>query len=106
MRFAPVLFLALAWCLLPGCASPQKQHKKRAEAYVNAHPELDQATRDRILAGEVVPGMTADQVVAAVGGPGHIQRMAGGTEHWEYASVVLTFKDGLLVSWVNKSVLY
>lgn len=106
MRIPRLSLLIVLACSLASCASPQKLHQKRAEAYVNAHPELDQATRDRILAGEVVPGMTAEQVIAAVGGPGHVQRMAGGTEHWEYSAFVLTFKDGVLVHWVNKSSLY
>ena len=84
-----------------GCAT-----EKRGEAYVKAHPELDDETKRRILAGEAFKGMTSEEITASIGGPEMIRRVAGGTDYWEYRAAILVFQDGILVDWIDKKVLY
>lgn len=95
------VLIAVLALFLAGCAS-----NKRGESYVKAHPELDAEMKRRILAGEAFEGMTGEQVIAALGGPIDVRRIADGTEYWEYRSVYLVFKEGVLLSWVDKRNLY
>jgi hypothetical protein len=99
MRVWTAVLLSL---LIAGCASGNK----RGEAYVKARPDIDPETKRRILSGEVVEGMSGEEVIAALGGPGSVRRIADGTEFWDYRAAVLVFKEGVLVNWVDKKTLY
>jgi outer membrane protein assembly factor BamE (lipoprotein component of BamABCDE complex) len=101
MELRRTFFIAVAAVCLLGCASNRPRL-----VYVEAHPELDPEIKRRIIAGEAVEGMTAEQVVASLGGPKGIERTADGFEYWDYPSMVLRFKDGQLVSWIHKKHLY
>lgn len=94
--------MVAAVLLLAGCASGNK----RGEAYVKAHPELSAELKRRIAAGEALPGMTGEQVIAALGGPKDVRRMADGAEYWEYSAAWLVFRGGVLEGWVDKKDLY
>jgi hypothetical protein len=95
------VLLASLVLFLVSCAS-----NKLGPSYVKAHPELDSETKRRILAHEVVEGMTQEQVIASLGGPIDVTRIANDIEHWDYRSSVLIFRNGVLVQWVDKKLLY
>jgi hypothetical protein len=76
--------------------------KRRRDDYVNAHPELQQQTRDDILSGKFRIGMTAEQVQASCGKPPHGVNSTvtayGKFEQWVYDSNYLYFENGILIS--------
>ena len=60
----------LAVVLLAACTSaPPFSPGRDAERYVAAHPKLDRDIAAAVLAGEIVVGMSADDVRAAGGAP-------------------------------------
>jgi hypothetical protein len=62
-------------------------------AYLEAHPEIDPQIRGRIERGEVAPGMTAEQVTAALGEPDSrrsFEEGSGRLEIWTYPGALVT----------------
>lgn len=76
--------------------------KHRREQYVNAHPELEQKTKDVILSGMLGIGMTSEQVEASCGKPPYGVNSTvtayGKHEQWCYEDLYLYFDNGILVS--------
>lgn len=80
---------------------------RRREWYVAINPELPAQTKEYILAGAVVIGMTDEQVIAAKGHHGsNVNRSVGSWgihEQWVYGDFpycsYLYFENGILTSW-------
>ena len=81
---------------------------QRKEAYLQAHPNLDDQMRKAIKKSSVFVGMSMDQVKASLGKPEEIRPPMGtfmNSERWSYYSkrMVVFFKDGQLISWKKLS---
>lgn len=61
MRSVVILFLCLWLC---GCIAPVNPYIVRQD-YVNSHPNLPKRTKDAILEGKLIIGMTRDEVKAS-----------------------------------------
>lgn len=75
----------------------------RKNRYLEAHLELDGATRMAITKGQARIGMSKESVRASLGKPEAIKPPAGtfmNTERWSYYSkrIELYFKDGILAA--------
>ena len=112
--------LCLASALSTGCSALQSfaergdvAHRKREaehkaeqrRAYVEAHPDLHDAIKERILAGKIMLIMTDEQVHVSWGPPRRNNRRVGPWgvhEQWVYGyheRVYLYFENGILTSW-------
>lgn len=99
------LLLVLAGCV----AIPhQESEQARRMQYVEAHPEMSQKSRERVLAGLIGIGMTAEEVLASSGRPSDTNRTAtdlGLYEVWWYGHygegrvVAVHFRNGVVTSW-------
>lgn len=79
----------------------QEAKAKRRKDYLAAHPELKIEVKEAILNGEVLIGMTAEQVTAAIGAPKRteiLKNTNGLHEQWVYSSSYLYFDNGVLTS--------
>ncbi len=86
---------------------------RRRKWYVDNTPNLPVSTRDSILEGSIVIGMTQEQVLAGRGWPRSVNRTTtafGTTEQWIYGYYIAEeygvrythfgyFRNGLLTSW-------
>lgn len=97
----------------------QETMRKAAESarqteYVQLNPQMDADLQEAILAGQIIIGMTTDQVRASRGKPGSINRSIGRWgvhEQWVYYyttssvwfpieyQLYLYFENGRLTSW-------
>lgn len=79
------------------------------EAFVDAHPELNQTFKEAILRGEVLEGMTEDEVKASWGSPNQIVKGTEGDFYYVYSKsegkggahshdVVVFDKNGKVIS--------
>ncbi|MFQ5950235.1 MAG: hypothetical protein ACE5J1_06070 [Nitrospiria bacterium] len=76
----------------------------RVEAYLEAHPGLDERIKEAIREGRLLKGMSKDEVEASLGKPEEINkalRRSGFQERWDYYSKrqVLFFIDDTLRAW-------
>lgn len=117
-----ILALGLA-CLLVSCTSANLIKNRRN--YIGLHPELTPAIRSAISSGEVLIGMTTEQVVASRGRPLDINRTTGKWgihEQWVYVGVeanprmqmsrreslldhkygYIYFENGVVTSWQSR----
>ena len=60
--------LCLTGCFI-GCAQKHSIPTKDAETYLHAHPEISEANRKAIEAGQVLKGMCPNEAIAAAGIP-------------------------------------
>ncbi|MCK9376954.1 MAG: outer membrane protein assembly factor BamE [Syntrophobacterales bacterium] len=79
------------------------------EAYISAHPELNPTMKEAILKGEVLEGMTEDEVRASWGRPNQIVKGTEGDFYYVYSKaggkggthshdVVIFDKSGKVIS--------
>jgi len=121
-----VLTLGLVCLFIVSCVSipfmTSTKLKKGRPAYVNLHPELSPEIRKTILKGEVLVGMTFEQVAASRGFPLDVSNFNDGTSQWVYVGIKLNareqtsrkevkldhkyayiyFKDGKVTSWRSR----
>ena len=80
-------------------------HTSRRQKYIESNPELHAKTKEYILAGQIVLGMTKSEVVASLGYPRDVNKSVGVwgvDEQWVYGSYTgtyLYFTNGILTSW-------
>jgi len=78
MSFNKIVFIILLiMSLLMGCSVSR-------EAYVSAHPELNSTIKEAIIKGEVLEGMTEDEVRASWGRPNQIVKGTEGDFYYVY----------------------
>lgn len=81
----PLLLLAVLLAAGFGCASAR-------ESYVQSHPRLEPPVRAAILAGELVAGMSPDEVRASWGAPDHesSRYLPGGRQEttWSWGEII------------------
>src|SRR5690606_40801283 len=65
-------------------AEAKAREQARRQAYVDAHPELPERTRELILSGGIHYGMTDEQVIASLGEPMRRNILGHGREQWVY----------------------
>ena len=77
-------------------AEAKAREQARRQAYVDAHPELPERTRELILSGGIHYGMTDEQVIASLGEPMRRNILGHGREQWVYGrQTYLYFKRSL-----------
>ncbi|MBM4272951.1 MAG: outer membrane protein assembly factor BamE [Deltaproteobacteria bacterium] len=97
-----ILFIIIAiMSLLIGCYTSR-------EGYVSAHPELNPKIKEAILKGEVLEGMTEEEVKASRGTPAQIVKGTEGEFYYVYMrpggrlthshDVVVFDKNGRVIS--------
>jgi len=86
------LFFLLLY-LTTGCyyVGEMEKHQNRQKAYVTTHPKLREDFKAHILKGNVVLGMTTDEVMASIGKPHNANQSVGSWgvqvhEQWIYGS--------------------
>jgi hypothetical protein len=87
--------LMIASILLGSCATATTLRESR-EDYLKVHPYLDQKTKEAILSGEPVIGMTKEQVRVTCGSANNVtQGLEGGKyrEYWGYPRHSVTFDE-------------
>lgn len=73
-----ILFLGLICLFLLNCHATLSPHLKKDRInYVQTHPELSDKIKQAILNGDVLIGMTVEQVIASRGKPFDINRTTG-----------------------------
>jgi outer membrane protein assembly factor BamE (lipoprotein component of BamABCDE complex) len=103
MSAKKILFvIILIMSLSIGCYAPR-------EGYVSAHPELNPKIKEAILRGEVLEGMTEDEVRASWGRPAQIVKGTEGDFYYVYMkpgskgtyshNVVVFDKNGRVISY-------
>jgi hypothetical protein len=100
-RFAGVLAAIL---LLHGCATAQH----RRQDYVDERPAISAEIKTAILEGKILPGMTADDVLASWGEPERktvTYARAGITELWTYLTPIGQFTSGVVILTVTNGLL-
>ncbi len=110
MKRLQLFFLAGLIVFLAGCVSPAG---RRAD-YLDTHPELSEKVSKAISSGELVSGMTMDEVRASWGEPDMITKSVseeGVDQIWSYDSyhenqenqspVIIRFGKGRVTSWVE-----
>jgi outer membrane protein assembly factor BamE (lipoprotein component of BamABCDE complex) len=104
MSSKKILFITIIiMSLLIGCYTSR-------EGYVSAHPELKPNIKEAILKGEIVAGMTREEVRASLGEPptvakgyeagrhGRYGKYAGQCHYWHYNySTIIFGEDGRVV---------
>lgn len=91
LKFFSILGLSIA---AVGCSSAEAQRKK----YVSAHPDLPENVRGAILAGDLLPGMTKEQVIATWGKPldtATQEEGEGNVERWVWGYQQADMRNGL-----------
>lgn len=87
----------------PSAQEREQARQKAREDYVQAHPELDGPTKEAILKGHIIIGMSSNGARAAWGNPERINRSgnaSGVSEQWVYGdNFYVYFEDGVLTSW-------
>ena len=79
MSFIKIVFIILLiMSLLIGCSVSR-------EAYVSSHPELNPTIKEAILRGEVLEGMTENEVRASWGRPNQIVKGTEGDFYYVYS---------------------
>lgn len=102
MSFNKILFIIiLIMSLLIGCSVSR-------EGYISAHPELNPKIKEAIIKGEVLEGMTEDEVKASWGRPYQIVQGTEGDFYYVYLKpgskgrhgheVVVFDKNGKVIS--------
>ncbi|MHC4204392.1 MAG: hypothetical protein ACYSTT_07050 [Planctomycetota bacterium] len=74
---------------------------RRRQAYLYSHPDSKYYVRIAIMYGEILIGMTQEQVKASRGRPQRVKRNVysfGVYEQWIYDSWYLNFENGILTS--------
>lgn len=69
---------ALALIAACGLKTDYELLQERQQNYIVSHPELDDPTKDAIRSGELVQGMTPEQVAATWGPPLYVNRFERG----------------------------
>ncbi|MBP9854070.1 MAG: hypothetical protein KBD53_04300 [Candidatus Omnitrophica bacterium] len=93
-NFKWILFLGL---FLVGCETTTPLHipdKETRIRYLQVNPVEDEYIHEAIRDGEVVPGMTKEQVLSTWGEP-----VIRGIGRWEYTgmrNIYILFKDGIV----------
>ncbi len=77
-----VLFLMVTGCAANGPLI-KPNHNSR-QGYINQHPELTQEIMQAILEGEVIAGMTKEQVVVSWGKPSKTDDFSTDPNAWWY----------------------
>jgi outer membrane protein assembly factor BamE (lipoprotein component of BamABCDE complex) len=78
MSFNKILFIIiLIMSLSIGCSISR-------EGYISAHPELNPNIKEAIIKGEVLEGMTEDEVKASWGSPSQIVKGTEGDFYYVY----------------------
>lgn len=80
----------------------QLARQQRREDYVKARTDLPQQTKDAILQGTIILGMSSEDARASWGQPERVNRTVGSFgvhEQWIYGNTYLYFDDGVLRSW-------
>ena len=101
-----VLSLAVVFMILVSCAAVAKLYPPTASKrrqYVAAHPELTDEVKAAILSGDVVIGMTMEEVIASRGRPWDVNRTTtayGTDEQWVMGPV------DSMATWPKKSKQY
>ena len=90
-----VLVFSLAFSIC--CAS----QSSRVQTYLDSHPNLKPEIRQAIIDGDILIGMTTEQVVASIGKPVKINKTTdkdGVSEQWIYAGKIrLSYRDNRTV---------
>lgn len=82
---------------IPGYATTETR-----KAFIESNKETPKDIQETILKGQIVQGMTADQVRASWGKPTEITTSSSGTEMWNYHSnSFLYFYKGKLANWTQ-----
>jgi hypothetical protein len=99
-----VLVLAVGCAILTGCNTVSSS--TRRQAYVDSHPNLDADTKQSILEGKVMIGMTIDEARICAGLMHQIDSVTlagtGTSETWYNGWYYLYFRNGRLVGWREK----
>ena len=61
-----------------------KLDQARRKAYTTAHPELSEATKAAIERGQLLIGMSKEEVAATFGRPTRISDLGNEMEYWDY----------------------
>lgn len=109
-RLAALAALVVAFGLAAGCLAGTTLRSR--EKYIAAHPETTNAVRTAILNGEVIIGMTEQEVSVSIGMPDHVNRSTyswGTTAQFCYDEVganfnfnryrYVYFENGKVTSW-------
>jgi len=87
LRTLPILLVA-AFSLLAGCSGQWRTDyqiaHERVAAYIQAHPDLDPATKEAMQGFDLRKGMTMEQVIATWGRPAVVQRFRDGAMQYWY----------------------
>jgi hypothetical protein len=67
-RFFTFSALSCVICII-GCTHKNSAPTKDAETYLQAHPEISEASRKAIEAGQILKGMCPNEAIAAAGIP-------------------------------------
>ncbi len=90
------LTLALLCLFFISCVGSALHNRKMMKQnYLKTHPEISSQMRNAILNGDILIGMTAEQVLASRGRPYKINRSTGSYgihEQW----VMITFTPGVI----------
>lgn len=112
-----ILILGLICLFFISCASIIDD--PRRQKYIKAHPELSSQIKNAIFNGDILIGMTPEQVVASRGRPYDINRTTGSWgvhEQWvmlyentaafddpkAYEYAYIYFENGKVTSWQSK----
>lgn len=105
--------LVLVFLATTGCAAfsrpLMKSDQDSGREYINRHPELTEEIKQAILHGEVIKGMTKDEVIASWGNPSRINEPFTNQfgnyygETWEYnrllaIPIYIAFENGIVES--------
>lgn len=78
----------------------EKKKAERRKEFANRHPEWTEEVSQAVLAGNVLEGMTTDQVLASYGKPLEILKTLekSGRDHelWLYTTAYLTFDSDVM----------
>jgi hypothetical protein len=88
-----LIWVIIMSLFLGACATPATLTQSR-EDYVKAHPNLDPKTKEAILQGNAVVGMTPDEVRASCGEPNIKDSGVQGGKYcdlWGYKRYTVTF---------------
>ena len=120
------LTLALLCLFFISCVGSALHNRKMMKQnYLKTHPEISSRMRDAILNGDILIGMTAEQVLASRGRPYKINRSTGSYgihEQWVYVGIEINarmqvsrketlldhkyayiyFENGIVTSWQSR----
>lgn len=103
-----LIVLIIVFTSLLGACGPSLMEIR--DNYVRAHPNLDPKIREAILKGDIVAGMTREEVRASLGEPynvtsrfeaeryGRYGRYSGQCHYWRYKySTIIFGEDGKVI---------